>query len=297
MSAPAAGRAPWLAEFLAAEALPSSFAQAVDTVWSPLAERLAAGAARHGPGYTVGVCGAQGSGKSTACAVLARLLEARGLKVAQLSIDDLYLTRAEREALAARIHPLFAVRGPPGTHDVDLGERVLDALVRPGETALPRFDKARDDRAPPSGWPRFAGPADVILFEGWCVGARPQPAEDLDAPVNDLEQTRDPDGAWRRHVNAALAGPYQRLFARLDRFVLLQAPGFEAVLAWRTEQERKLRERLAREGADPARSMSDAEVARFVAHYERLTRWILAEAPARADDLVRLDAGRRAALS
>jgi D-glycerate 3-kinase len=38
--------------------------------------------------------------------------------------------------------------------------------------------------------------------------------------------------------------------------------------------------------------MSDTEVARFVAHYERLTRWILGEMAARADWVVPLGPDR-----
>jgi D-glycerate 3-kinase len=40
--------------------------------------------------------------------------------------------------------------------------------------------------------------------------------------------------------------------------------------------------------------MTDAEVGRFIQHYERITRWILEEMPDRADWVVRLDADRRA---
>ena len=283
---------PWLDEFLARERLPATYAQTVQSVAAPLAERIAA-AARPG-GIVVGLCGPQASGKSTLTAVLGRLLEARGLRVAALSLDDLYLTRAERAELAGRAHPLLATRGAPGTHDVALGRNLLVQLRRPGRTLLPRFDKAADDRGPGEA---FEGPADVVIFEGWCVGAAPQPAAALAQPVNELERVRDEDGTWRRFVNAQLEGPYRELFAGLDLLILLQAPGFEVVLAWRQEQERKLRERLAREGAGGKRAMSDEEVAAFIAHYERQTRWILAEMPARADVVVTLDAGRRASLA
>lgn len=288
----------WFTRFIAAEALPAEFAATARAICEPLAERLGAAAQGAGPGFTVGICGTQASGKSTLAAVVAHLLRDRGLRVAVLSLDDLYLTHAERQDLGRRVHPLLATRGVPGTHDVPLGLAVLDALARPGETRLPRFDKARDDRRPLADGEPVQGPVDVILFEGWCVGARPQPPEALAGPVNDLERDEDPDGRWRAHANAALAGPYRELFARLNRLVLLQAPCFETVLAWRREQERKLRERLAREGSDPSRApvlraMDDAQVARFIAHYERLTRWILEEMPGRADVVIRLDAQRR----
>ena len=286
--------AAWLADLLAAERLPPAYAGEVERVHAPLADALAADARRR-PGLVVGVCGTQASGKSTMTAVLARLLAERGLRAAPLALDDLYLPRADRRRLAATVHPLLATRGVPGTHDVALGHAVLDALPRPGRVAVPRFEKAADDRAREAEWPVVEGPADVVLFEGWCVGARPQDEGAFAAPVNALEREEDPDGRWRRFANDALAGPYQSLFSRLDRLVMLKAPSFEVVLRWRTEQEHKLRDRLRAEG-DLRRSMSDDEVARFIVHYERLTRWILEEMPPRADWLVELDAERRGRL-
>lgn len=282
----------WLGAFRRAEALPEGFERQVEMLHRPLADRIAEAARAAGRCLVVGVCGTQASGKSTLCAVVAHLLAEAGLKAAVLSIDDLYLTHEERAALAGGVHPLLATRGVPGTHDVELGLSLLDALACPGEVRLPRFDKARDTRRPPEEWERFEGPADVVLFEGWCVGARPQGEADLAAPVNALERDEDPDGTWRRYANAALAGPYQALFGRIDLLVMLQAPGFEAVLAWRREQEAKLRARLSAGGGDLSRTMDEAALARFVAHYERLTRHILDEMPARADVLARLGPAR-----
>lgn len=282
----------WLEAFRRAEALPDRFDDMVERLHRPLAARIATEARAAGRCWVVGVCGTQASGKSTLCAVVARLLEEAGLAAAVLSIDDLYLTHEARQALARDIHPLLATRGVPGTHDVELGLQLLDALARSGEVRLPRFDKARDTRRPQAEWDRFAGPADVVLFEGWCVGARPQAEAALAAPVNDLEREEDPEGLWRRYANARLAGPYQALFGRLDRLVLLQAPGFETVLGWRREQEAKLRRRLASGGEDLSRTLDEAALARFVAHNERLTRHILAEMPQRADVRARLGADR-----
>jgi D-glycerate 3-kinase len=71
--------------------------------------------------FVLGLCGAQGSGKSTLAAALARMLARDGTRTAILSLDDIYLTRAERLQLAREVHPLFATRGAPGTHDVALG--------------------------------------------------------------------------------------------------------------------------------------------------------------------------------
>lgn len=237
----------------------------------------------------LGICGAQGSGKSTLVNSLQDHLGRAGISCAVLSIDDLYLTRAERERLAAEVHPMLVTRGPPGTHDVALGIEVLDALRAGTNVALPRFDKARDNRADPAVWPRVGGQCQVLLFEGWCVGAVPQDEADLDRPVNELEAQEDADGVWRRFVNAALAGAYRALFSRIDRLVLLAAPGFDVVFDWRMQQEEELR--AARPDEDGI--MSGAQVARFIQHYERITRHVLAEMPSRADLLVRLDRQRK----
>lgn len=285
----------WLADFLREENLPDDFAGEIERLHAPLADRIAAVAM--GPAFVVGLCGPQGSGKSTTVRVVAALLAAKGLKVATLSLDDLYLPRADREALARDVHPLLRTRGVPGTHDVALGLAVLDGLAGEGETALPRFDKAADDRPPVETWPIVDGPVDLVLLEGWCVGARPQPPEALAEPVNALERERDPDGTWRTYVNAALAGPYRALFGRLDLLVLFVAPDFATVLAWRQEQEAKLRARLAERGEGMARAMSEEEVAVFIQHYERLTRHIAREMPARADLVIALDADRRSVIA
>jgi D-glycerate 3-kinase len=272
-----------IADFMRREKLGSGFTETVARIYRPLATRIETLArARHG--LVVGFCGSQGSGKSTGVGVLRLLLEATGLRVATLSIDDLYLPKEARQRLAEDVHPLLAMRGPPGTHDVALGERLLDALLKPQVTAVPRFDKSQDTRADPSHWEQFQGPADVILFEGWCVGAKAEPPGALVDPINDLERNFDPDGVWRRYVNQALAGPYQRLFGHIQFLTFLQAPSFEVVAGWRKEQEAKLRARTG----DASGVMSDDQIERFVQFYERLTRFMLTEMPSRADAVVQL---------
>jgi D-glycerate 3-kinase len=284
--------ASWVEALLAAEALPEGYRALIDQVHAPLAQRIGARAARGASHpWIVGLCGPQGSGKSTLALSLRHLLEAQGLRATVLSLDDLYLTRAQRAGLARRVHPLLALRGVPGTHDVGLGLAVLDALRGGATVALPRFDKGRDERMPEASWPRPEAVPDVLLFEGWCVGARPQADAELAQPVNALERDEDPDGTWRRYVNGALAGDYQRLYARIDELVLLQVADFAQVRAWRLEQEHKLRARLGAQGADLAATMDDAQLARFIQLFERLTRHIQAEMPARAGELI---AARRA---
>ena len=274
-----------LERFIAEERLPETFRRTAELVCEPLAARAQRRRIDRKRTAVIGLCGAQGSGKTTIARYAARLLEQRGMHAVALSLDDFYLSHEARQRLAREVHPLLAVRGPPGTHDVGMAGAALDQLRARGKVSLPRFDKASDNRAPRAAWPTVASPVDVILLEGWCVGAVSQGRAALATPVNDLERDEDPDGVWRGYVNDQLDGPYQALFARLHDLVFLEAPSFEVVTGWRAEQEAKLR-------ATGAGGMSDAEIARFVAHYERLTRWILAEMPARADWVVTLDTER-----
>jgi len=278
----------WLARFQEAEALPDGFAELVASLHERLATWIDRRARGHAGLSVVGLCGPQGSGKSTMVPVLARLLGAAGWRVAVLSLDDLYCTRDERQKLARDVHPLLATRGPPGTHDVHAACEVIAALAEGRETALPRFDKALDDRRPRSEWPLVAS-VQILLFEGWCVGAAPEPEPCLDEPINALEREEDPAGAWRHYVNAMLAGPYRQLFGQLDLLIQLRAPSFEAVESWRLEQEAKLR---AATTAPASRVMTPAQVLRFVQHFERTTRQINREMPSRADCVIALGAHR-----
>jgi D-glycerate 3-kinase len=260
---------------------------------NPIAQAIADAALRwraEGIPLIIGICGPQASGKSTATAQVAEAMTAQGLRVATLSLDDLYLGRGARAALAKDVHPLFATRGPPGTHDVALGIDILTKLKRREAVTLPRFDKGCDEPCPMGTWPHVDARCDIVLFEGWCVGARPQDDAALVQPVNALEREEDADGVWRRAINAHLAGPTGDLFALIDRLILLRAPGFDVVHAWRCEQEHDLIAK-AGEGGAPA-AMSDHQIVRFIAHFERITRHIADEMPARADLVIDLGRAR-----
>ena len=230
----------------------------------------------------IAIAGAQGSGKSTLAAEVARRLSC-----AALSLDDVYLTKAERADLAARLHPLFAVRGPPGTHDLDLLDRTLTRLrsAAPGDrTPIPAFDKLSDDRRPEPDWPVFKGRPRALLLEGWCLGATPQGPAALAVPINALERDEDPDGLWRREIHDGLKTGYARLFATFDALLFLKAPDFDRVLDWRVEQEASLTHA-------PVPAPRRAELARFVQHFERISRHMMAGGVA-ADVVAELDDGR-----
>ena len=281
-----------LTDFCKAHALPDSFRRVAEQHYVPLARWLLETSWRITP--IIGICGAQGTGKSTLAEFLAAALN--GLadwSVAVLSMDDFYLSRAERLELSRRVHPLLATRGPPGTHDCDMMCRHLQRLkhLQQSESmALPRFDKARDDRAPSATWPRAVGPLNAVILEGWCLGIPPQQDAELATPINDLEASRDGDARWRTHVNSRLRNDYADAFSQLDRLVFLQAPDMESVLRWRSKQERKL---IAGTSARAPGIMSEPQLREFVQHFERLSRVAMAQLPATADVTLTLDSSHQ----
>lgn len=270
--------------FILRHRLPDSFRNIARDVYLPLIDWL--DKKTENP-LLIGINGCQGSGKSTLADFIAAVQEVRGRRVAVLSIDDFYLTRRERAQLAQSIHPLLQTRGVPGTHDLALALQTVDRLLSlsPDDTTqLPRFDKSCDDRASLSQWPTIKGPIDMIILEGWCVGSRPQSANELTAPINTLEKNEDSDGRWRQFVNDSLKN-YQQLFERLHTMVLLKAPDFSCVYRWRLEQEQK----LAALRPDGSGVMSAEEIARFIQHYQRLTEANLVALPSHADVILELN--------
>lgn len=271
--------------FIARHRLPQTYLDTARRWFLPLAEvtasRISAGQLR-----VIGIVGTQGSGKSTLADLLELLFaEVYHLKVASLSLDDFYLTRVERERLASEVHPLLATRGVPGTHDVGMAmQTIQDLLNRTGEVKVPRFDKSQDDRRPESDWDRVSAPVDAVILEGWCLAAESEDPENLKSPINRLEAEEDTEGSWRRYVNECLANDYPKLFELIDELIMLKAPGFECVYQWRLQQESK----IARRPGD--RVMSEAQLRRFVEHFERITRQCLRSLPDKADVVYELNA-------
>ena len=241
----------------------------------------------------LGIQGGQGTGKSTVAALLTLLLRSKGIRVAQLSLDDFYLSKTDRLDLAKNVHPLLSSRGVPGTHNTQLMGETLNRLQQLGmgeNLVLPSFDKSQDDLTEKAFLPEVEGPIDLIILEGWFVGLYPESESALQAPINDLEANEDPDCSWRIYVNQKLATEYQELFQHISLLVTLQAPDFKQIIHWRTLQEDKLKARSA-ENTDGI--MDLLELKRFVQHFERLTRHGLATMPSTADITYQLDSNHR----
>ena len=232
------------------------------------------------------VSGAQGIGKST---IVENIAASSGGKILALSLDDFYLTKPERKVLAESVHPLMQMRGAPGTHDLSLMHDTLDALVAPTSwkpVLAPLFHKAIDDRVSSSNWRAIEKQPDVIIIEGWMMGVLPDPSSPVSAPVNDIE-AEDADGRWRRYQEDQLSREYAKLWDRADSFFHLDAPNFECVLQWRLQQEQS---NLAL-GDKPLSDAQRSWVSRFIQHYERLTRRMLA-GRRRTGACLRVDASR-----
>lgn len=275
-----------LEDFIAREKLPADYARTVETWFVPLAEAVLKLVSRSTQAPVIGVSGCQGSGKSTLASLLVLLVrEMMGLRAVNLSIDDFYHTHATRQQLAREVHPLFATRGVPGTHDVRLALSTLQALRKDGQVAIPRFDKSIDDRHPVQAWPVVAAPVDLIVLEGWCLSVPAQPLAQLQDPINALERDEDAEGAWRRHANDAIRHDYAEFYGMVDYLVMLKAPDFAKVAEWRGRQEQKL---AAQAGSAGHRVMNEQQLARFIQHYERLTRYGLEVLPQMADVVYQL---------
>lgn len=276
-----------LDDFIQQETLPKQYATTVEQWFLPLAETVLKLCSTSTTAPIVGVSGCQGSGKSTLAALLVLLVrELMGLRAINLSIDDFYHTRATRERLAADIHPLLATRGVPGTHDVALALKTLHGLRTQGQIAIPRFNKAVDDRMPEEQWPRVQAPVDLIVLEGWCLCVPEQSEHDLQAPVNALEAEEDSNGHWRNYVNDAIKQDYAALYDMVDYLVMLKAPDFSQVRTWRGKQEEKLA--AAQTQGQASKVMNAQQLERFIQHYERITCHGLQVLPAKANMVFQL---------
>jgi len=281
-----------ISSFIKQHQLPAEYQQLSQQWFFALAEKIAAHQDGARKPLVIGINGAQGSGKSTLAALLSYMLSAHfKLSTVTLSIDDFYYTREERLALAKNVHPLLLTRGVPGTHDVGLALATIQALLSQHfPVKLPRFDKAIDDRVATTNEADTVTQAvDIILFEGWCMGAAAQAETSLGEAVNQLEATEDRDQVWRHYVNQQLADVYPELFDLVDLWVMLKAPSFNCVYQWRLEQENKLRKKSAHQ----QHIMDEAAVARFIQFYQRVTEHTLKTLPEKVHYLYELDEHRQ----
>jgi len=226
----------------------------------------------------VGLTGAQGSGKTTLATMLVLWAREHGIAAAAVSLDDYYLSQQQRAVLATTVHPLLAMRGMPGSHHIAQAIKDGKSVLSGKPVSLPVFDKAADQPASP----RALQQVELLIVEGWCLGLIPQRPEQLITPINELELADDQTGSWRTFVNTQLAGFYQQYWQLFNALIWLKAPDWPAICRWRALQEQQLW--LSR-----GKGMNDAELARFMQSFQRLTEHSFLVLPQLADAVVELD--------
>ena len=235
----------------------------------------------------ISLTGGQGSGKSTISNILKIILkEGYNLNTVIFSIDDFYKTYNQRKKMAKKISPLFLTRGVPGTHDTKLLLNCLKKIKKSNfkTFSIPRFDKSIDDRLPKKNWQKISKKPEIVIFEGWCVGATPQKRKDMIKPINILEKEKDKKRIWRNWVNKELATKYKKIFKMIDTYIFLKVPSFKYVYNWRLLQEKKLHKT-----SKGKKTMSDKQIKNFIMFYERITKHMLKSLSKKTDFLIRID--------
>jgi len=218
----------------------------------------------------LGFSGGQGSGKTTVVKILKIILKKFfKRKIYVSSIDDFYKTLKDRNKMSYITHPLFKTRGVPGTHDINLIKKFFYSIKKKKfkKTKLPKFDKSIDDRLKKKYWFNIKERPEIVILEGWCVGARPQSNSLIKKPVNILEKYEDENLIWRKHVNEKLKREYKKLFAMIDYYIFMKIPNFNMVFKWRLLQESKLRKKLHYK----KKIMTYSAIKRFIMFYQRIT--------------------------
>ena len=218
----------------------------------------------------LGFSGGQGSGKTTVAKILKIILKKffkREIYVS--SIDDFYKTLKDRNEMSHTIHPLFKIRGVPGTHDISLVKKFFDFIKKKNfkKFKLPKFDKSMDERLKKKYWSNIKKRPEIVILEGWCVGAKPQSNSIINKSINVLEKYEDKHLIWRKYANEKLKKEYKKLFAMIDHFIFMKIPNFNVVYEWRLLQESKLRKK----SHSSKKIMSYNEIKRFIMFYERIT--------------------------
>ena len=244
--------------------------------------------------YFVGLAGGQGTGKTTISSLIKIILTKYfKLKVFRISIDDFYKTRKERVSLSKKVHPMLLTRGVPGTHDINM----MLSFFRKAKSKqfkklkLPTFNKATDDRFNKKYWYDLKDKPDVIIFEGWCVGAKSEKNNTLKKTINSMEKTKDHNLIWRKYVNQQLKSKYKNLYSQLNCLIYLKAKNFSLLQKWRLKQERKLW--LKNRISSNMKIMSRGDVINFMQTYQRITQNMFRNMPKYASIILNLNSNHQ----
>ena len=244
--------------------------------------------------YFVGLAGGQGTGKTTISSLIKIILiKYFKLKVFRISIDDFYKTRKERISLSKRVHPMLLTRGVPGTHDINMMLNFFKKVKNKNfkRLRLPSFNKAVDDRFSKKKWYDLKNKPDVIIFEGWCVGAKSEKNNTLKRTLNLMEKVKDQKQIWRKYVNQQLKTKYKNLYSQLNCLIFLKAKNFSLLQKWRLKQERKLWINSKRKLN--LKIMSKGDVINFMQTYQRITQNMFKNMPKYASIIFNLNSNHQ----
>lgn len=127
----------------------------------------------------VGLAGAPGAGKTSIVKNLTPLTTIlSGRETINVSLDDFYLSPAERQAMGHRW------RAAPGTHDLSLLSEFI-SRVKSGQQriAVPQYDTAAERRSAPLV---ITEAPKLVIVEGWFVGAPVPGYESLSRALDHL---------------------------------------------------------------------------------------------------------------
>ena len=244
--------------------------------------------------YFVGLAGGQGTGKTTSSSLIKIILTKYfKLKVFKISIDDFYKTRNERISLSKKVHPMLLTRGVPGTHDIDMILKFFKKVKSKKfkRLKLPTFNKAIDDRFNKKRWYDLKEKPDVIIFEGWCVGAKAEKNNTLNKTINLMEKNKDKKKIWRKYVNQQLKSKYKNLYSQLNCLIYLRAKNFNLLQKWRLKQERKLL--LSSKKNSKLKIMNKEDVLSFMQTYQRVTQNMFKNMPKYASIILNLNSNHQ----
>lgn len=246
------------------------------TFWLPLAQQLDQKQRALKAPFIQGILGGQGTGKTTLTQILNLILNHLGQRSAGLSIDDLYLTYAQRLTLQKQ-DPRFLWRGPPGTHDIQLGLQTLAHIKQATSTdtvMLPQFDKSRHEGQGDRTTPLTIKAPSIVLFEGWFVGTRPVDDAIFDTVLTGTNGTEisckkttllpepivsEGDRQFAADCNRLLRD-YLPLWGFLDSLIVLSPVDYRLSGQWRQQAEHDMK-------AQGRNGLSDEAITDFVTYF------------------------------
>ena len=188
---------------------------------------------------------------------------------------------------------MLLTRGVPGTHDINMMLNFFKNVKSKKfkRLKLPTFNKAIDDRFNKKKWYDLKKRPDVIIFEGWCVGAKSEKRNTLKKTINKMEKIKDQKHIWRKFVNNQLKSKYKKLYSQLNCLIYLKAKDFSLLQKWRLKQERKLW--IKSKKNSNSKIMSKADVLSFMQTYQRITQNMFRYMPKYASIIINLNSNHQ----